>query len=273
MDEGRLLNSGRRLVESLTPPENFNEWLLGTHYPDKYILHLERTDRQYSRLTTLPSRECGSRNKSSSRLLRASPVAGPLFLQEVSDDEAAKKEAYTEDAAVIEQSVSSAHAGHATEDTPTPKSKADRCASRKKMTQGNFRGTNNTRAIGRTPLPNASLESAHTRDKLRESYYRMKEAAAFAHNFPALLTPYNRPVFHLFGEEELPGKKFATSSGRSCGGTRGNPPSDSQHTFVSKYGGYEAQNLRSWMSNGARTPASGPPALYPSLHRKYNAGM
>lgn len=139
------------------------------------------------------------------------------------------------------------------------------------------------------------LTSAEIREHLRDSYYQMKSANAFGNTFPALLTPLNRPVFHMFDEWEQPQRKqegrsggrggpFFSTSGGLCGTSpegSGNPVDKGQWQDLTRgmLGtsegriDYPFQNevLNQTCLRNLMVQPSGPPAFYPSATRPRRA--
>lgn len=144
-------------------------------------------------------------------------------------------------------------------------------------------------------VPAAPMNSAEIRDHLRESYYQMKTANAFGNTFPALLTPLNRPVFHVYDEPDLP-NRYRPGVGGFGGGSRARQRPTLQHGNGGE-GGSSRRPNQEWhdMTRGMMTGRSydypyqnevlnqtclrnllvqpgGPPAFYPSATRPRRGG-
>lgn len=136
---------------------------------------------------------------------------------------------------------------------------------------------------------NTILTSAEIRAQLRNSYYQMKAANAFGNTFPALLTPLNRPIFHLYDEWDLPQGRgdLSASDGvasRTPGALFGSSiagPANEEYSgewqdmtggsFGNKEGRidypYQNEVLNQMFLRNLMEHPSGPPAFYPTATR------
>lgn len=151
--------------------------------------------------------------------------------------------------------------------------------------------------VGRTGADEEGrmLTSAEIRAHLRDSYYQMKSANAFGNTFPALLTPLNRPLFHMYDEWKLPQgvqESRRTGTAGSSYGSSGVYPGGSHERMVNQEDNGEWRDLTKGMLGTSEgridypyqnevlnqtclrnlmIQPSGPPAFYPSATRPRRA--
>lgn len=136
---------------------------------------------------------------------------------------------------------------------------------------------------------NTMLTSAEIRAQLRNSYYQMKAANAFGNTFPALLTPLNRPIFHMYDESELPqgrrdlngsdgvashtpGALFGSSKAGPVNGEYSGEWQDMTGSSFENNDGkidypYQNEILNQMFLRNLMEHPSGPPAFYPTATR------
>lgn len=289
MDPSTVQVQRENLLQSLKGPENFNEWLQGAHYSSRYVSLLERTDNNCSQALRASNAAMMAGQKTHHRpprLSKSPPGGGGTDAVRLLSKSRKKMEQERQAAAAKENSEASEEASEEAKAEEGEKTQPSRPHHR-----SGIKKQKKTPAVSQQVVDGSTLSSEGIRDHLRESYYHMKSSNAFGNTFPALLTPYNRPVWHVYDEDSVPRRYRPHTNSSLRGGEFGSSAQQESGSGRKKSGGEEAwRDMTRGMMSGRNydypyqnevlnetcirnllLQPGGPPSFYPSATRPLRA--
>eukprot|EP00796_Vickermania_ingenoplastis_P011716 gene11716-8061_t len=309
MDPETVETNKKRLIGSLQHPDNFNSWLQGEHYAYRYKESLELTENACSQAIRLSNLSMAAASKSHHRppRVKSPPQTESALLlsksrkqqQKAAEAAAGRRDESGEEESPSRQVKSSKeeerqegeievkeldgeqqapeHQDQAS-NPAKPQQQPRRPTTKRTTGSRSGKGGATTDAAGNRVVNGENLDSAGIRNHLRESYYHMKAANAFGNTFPALLTPLNRSLFHVYDEEDLPrrrrGNMHTSPISSNYNSTRpGRPEEEWKDMSGRMLGGrsydypYQNEVLNETCLRNMLMQPGGPPAFYPAATR------